>query len=63
MGKDVRRAGFYCQQCGTAYHVRTETAPYNPADNTARCEDCGKVMATWFSNVRPVYSKRERQPG
>lgn len=54
----VRPAGFYCPHCGTAYHVRTETALYDPEDNTAQCEDCGKIMATWFSNVRPVYSKR-----
>jgi hypothetical protein len=61
-GMGMTDPGFHYPHCGTAYHVRTETAPYDPDNHSANCDDCGKVMATWFTNVRAVYSKRNRQP-
>ena len=59
MGEIVKKgAGFHCPHCGTAYHVRTDTLPFDPENNTAKCDDCGGVMATWHTKVRPIFTKR-----
>ena len=52
------RNTFQCPHCGTQYDVKTERAPYDPNDHSAQCEDCGRVMSSWYMDVRPIYTKR-----
>lgn len=56
----MRKApGFYCPHCDTAYNVVTTTAPFDPSDDKATCDDRDGVMAMWTTEVRPVFTKRQ----
>ena len=48
---------FSCPHCTAEYDVVTEEAPYNVLEHTAECDNCGKVMAVWYTNTRPVYTR------
>ena len=50
-------SNFQCPHCGTLYHVKTEPAQFDPDDHSAKCEVCKNIMASWYTNVRYVYTR------